>query len=102
MPCRDLDDCPLCNDDSTAKNKEIQFLTASLCAILNAIRDNPTDMVGYYLQKADWEKAGVERKEFEAWWKKHKKRDIERHRKEVRMSALAKLTAEEKEVLGVK
>lgn len=118
MPCRDYyDDHPeeyFRDVTEPALRKQISFAESALCLALNTmeqllkgikhdfddhVKTNPLDIM-------DFEEAGITRTDLEKWWTKHKKLDA-RHReqerlKNVRAAALAKLTDEEKKVLGVK
>lgn len=124
MPCRDYyDDHPeeyfgpqLKDKDRQIDNlkQQVSFSESALCLALNTmeqllkgikhdfddgIKTNPLDIM-------EFEEAGITRTDLEKWWTKHKKLDA-RHReqerlKKVKDAALAKLTDEEKKVLGVK
>jgi hypothetical protein len=88
----------------------IEDFEAVLCGILTAadkgILIGRSDSL---LDVVDWREAGVDRKLVDSWWKKHKREDelrrkkeaAERQRAALAQSALAKLTAEEKAALGL-
>jgi hypothetical protein len=65
--------------------EKVHFLTAQLCWAMNEV-----DNYG----------ASAVPAELERWWKEHKMLD-ERRRQEVKKAALAKLTPEERELLGL-
>ena len=121
MPYRDFyDDHPQAyfrDVKEPALKKQISFAESALCLTLRMFQEfmegvkhdyddraktNPLDIMG----DEDFADAGITRKELEKWWKNHKKLDA-KHReaerlKKLKESALAKLTDEEKKVLGVK
>jgi len=105
MPCRD----EYADREMELKEaKKAAMIEASLCGILRVL-DVPYDKEKI-LELVDWKEAGVTRKEFETWWMGHRRKDQlrkmaeeEAKRKEdVKAKALAKLTPEERELLGVK
>jgi hypothetical protein len=59
--------------------------------------------------KINWKEAGITRKQFEAWWERHKKRDAKRKAAEDARraetedanKALSKLSKRERELLGL-
>jgi hypothetical protein len=104
MPCRDggWDDSEL--GWRRAKEK-IAFLEASLCAALTALQKfswSPFDRI-------DYEEAGIKKEELTGWWLNHKREDAARRKKEekekekqdLKVSALSKLTEEERKALGL-
>lgn len=117
MPCRDYyDDHPEAyfrNVTEPALKKQISFAESALCLTLNTMEQflkgiknefddevatNPLDIL-------EFKEAGITRKELEDWWTQHKALDVA-HReterlKKVRSAALAKLSVEERKVLGV-
>lgn len=121
MPCRDYyDDNPSAYyaDTIAGLKKQVSFAESALCLALNTfeqvltnfkaefdinIKTNPLDVMVI-------EEAGIKRDELETWWTRHKILDA-KHRAEeeararehrIRNQALAKLSAEEKKVLGIK
>ena len=110
MPCRDYyDDHPGAYYADTIKGlqKQVSFAESALCAALRTIEGDygidPADVI-------DCKDAGIKTKELSDWFKAHKELDA-KHRAqeaekkrvaELKKSALSKLTAEEKKVLGVK
>ena len=112
MPCRDWtveDEWRLKERD--AKDKEMLMLRASLCALLTKMEANmPKKTFGQWLDAVDWEEAGVTKRELMTWWEDHKEQDRVRRERmaeqlreiKLRKEALAKLTPEEKKVLGIK
>ena len=89
---------------------DIDQFEASLCAVftvLEAMNDAGLDQL---LDKVDWKEAGVKRGHVEAWWKRHKREDEDRRKREaaekrkaeLRKIALGKLTPEELDVLGIR
>ena len=108
MPCRsdgwDMPETPKRN------GLDIDQFEASLCAVftvLEAMNDAGLDQL---LDKVDWKEAGVKRGHVEAWWKRHKREDEDRRKREaaekrkaeLRKIALGKLTPEELDVLGIR
>lgn len=96
MPCYTPDYGP--TDAEILERK----IPAVLCAILRAHGPSVLDGV-------DWKEAGVSHAEFSKWWKCHEQEDAERRRREAeyqtvrtkRADALAKLTPEERAIIGV-
>lgn len=91
---------------------QLEEREAMLCAVFGLL-DNGfeshgiTFYLGAVLERVDWREAGVTRYDTENWWEDHKERDRERrHQEELakerrRQEILARLTAEEREILGV-
>ena len=119
MPCRDYyDDHPQAYyaDTTRALQEQVSFAESALCQTLAALERavlvgvDPLDMI-------DYKEAGITRAQLEKWWIKHKELDA-RHRAEEtakkkaaaekkekarkKKAILAKLTDEEKAILGVK
>jgi len=107
MPCED--------DWLDEELAERSMLSASLCAILSTIEDQT--VLKSFFDRIDWMEAGVARGELERWWKEHKAEDARRRKAEAkrrkraeergqsqlaRETALAKLTAAERKLLGVR
>jgi hypothetical protein len=119
MPCRDYyDDHPqqYYADTVAGLKKQISFAESALCAALNALEhvDSLVETVapkqGDFYDWLAFEGAGIKKKEVVEWHTQHKILDA-KHRAEedarareyrIRNSALAKLSAEERKVLGVK
>lgn len=103
MPCRGPDeDYPRVSPERLTELLNVESLC---CAI---VRVYPYMFA--YLCPDDWSKAGVTRGWAEAWWKKHLALDVERRKQEEhqreqeakRAAALAKLSQEERDLLGIK
>ena len=116
MPCRDYyDDHPeqyFKDVTELALKKQISFAESALCAALAALEhvDSLVETVspkkGDFYNWIHFEKAGITKTQLVKWHKDHKKLD-EKHREQERLkklkeTALAKLTEEERKVLGVK
>lgn len=79
-------------------------MPAVLCGLVSVIG---LDAV---LATVDWKEAGVSQGEFREWWAMHQRQDAQRRareadqkrRQELRAQAEAKLTPEERAVLGIK
>ena len=116
MPCRDYyDDHPeqyFKDVTKPALKKQISFAESALCQtlkdferVLHTIQYNVPGLFINPLDHINYAEAGITRKELEQWWKQHKMLDA-KHReaerlKKLRESALAKLSEEERKVLGV-
>lgn len=108
MPCRDeMAEA----QDRKRDYQELAFLRAGLCAVLTVMEKNMKKKTfAQYIDCIDWKEAGVTKREFLGWWEDHKEKDrkrlaaMEKQLKEIkiRKEALAKLTDEEKKILGVK
>lgn len=115
MPCRDYyDDHPeqyFKDVTEPALKKQVSFAESALCQTLVALEK----AIGVYneehgtnhqvLDLIDYAEAGIKRSDLEVWWKNHQELD-NRHREEERLkkvkkAALAKLSAEERKVLGI-
>lgn len=106
MPCRDYyDDHPEQYYADTVRDlrKQISFAESALCAALRHIeKAYDADPVNYI----DCDDAGIKQSELRSWYKKHKELDT-KHRaaerkRQQRKEILAKLTPEERKILGVK
>ena len=106
MPCRDW----TVEDEWRMKGSvEKAMLSASLCAILTLLEKDP-DGFALMLKKIKWKEAGVSKRELMRWWEDHKEKDVKRRERmaeqlkeiKIRKDALAKLTPEEKKILGIK
>ena len=131
MPCRDYyDDHPEAFYGEQLADKEaeierlkerISFAESALCGVLRTFEDNAMPYPDYLWTVIDYKGAGISRKELEKWFAKHKaldekikKQEIERiirereqaeRQKQItkkRDAALAKLTPEERKLLGIK
>ena len=115
MPCRDFyDDHPqqyFKDVTEPALKKQISFAESALCAALGTIEKmlikQGSGDFGYrdVYEAIDYKEAGITEVDLRTWHKNHKKLD-KKHREEekrkLKASALAKLTPEEREALGVK
>jgi hypothetical protein len=116
MPCRDFyDDHPSAYYESEVSGlrRQVSFAESVLCQTLAALEKavgNPLDLI-------DYREAGVTRSELEKWWKNHKALDAKHRAEEAakkkeaaekrakakkRKELLAKMSDEEKEILGLK
>jgi hypothetical protein len=111
MPCRDGGAYDR-EDEYQRKldKKKIAFLEASLCATLTACENMKNYMRNDFswslFDWIDYEKAGIKKEELTGWWLKHKREDAARRKKEkekqdLKVSALSKLTEEERKALGL-
>ena len=116
MPCRDYyDDHPedyFRDVTEPALKRQISFAESALCAALTALEhvDSLVETVapkqGDFYDWLNFKEAGITKAQLVKWHKEHKKLDA-LHREQERLkklkeSALAKLTDEERKVLGVK
>jgi len=116
MPCRDdRDDSSYGNASSYGEReinrrfKEGELTKAVLCAVLTTLERDGVLPFNPNSFGIDWKEAGVTQKEAAAWWKKHKEKDAVRRlaeaaeaaKERVRVAALAKLTSDERKVLGL-
>lgn len=97
-----------------AHRAQLEKLEAAFCAVLTKMeRDN---LFATVLSDIDWKEAGVSRKFFDTWWKQHKAYDEQRRkraaelllqnaekeaRKKQKEAILAKLSPEERKILGL-
>jgi hypothetical protein len=106
MPCYDAD--PRDPTISQSRLDILQGTEATLCAI-SAVLER-SDQLKAVLDQVDWKEAGVKRYQFESWWATHKAEDELRRtaeqaaaeRKRKISAARAKLTPEERQLLGLK
>lgn len=100
MPCRDYyTDGQYDNSESKALKSRLDKVTRILCKVLKELENSP-EMTAILL-KSD--------KEFQNWYTAHKKADEEerkriaekKRREAVKKAAMAKLSAEEREILGI-
>ena len=116
MPCRDYyDDHPQAyfkDVTEPALKKQISFAESALCQALVALKhvDSLVETVspkkGDFYDWINFKEAGITKAQLVKWHKDHKALD-DKHReaervKKVKEAALAKLTDEERKVLGVK
>ena len=116
MPCRDYyDDHPdqfFKDVTEPALKKQISFAESALCQVLAALEHVDSLVPAVSPKTGEWydwinfKEAGITKKELVAWHRNHKKIDeklrTEQKEKKLRESALAKLTEQEKIVLGLK
>lgn len=69
-------------------------LEAALCAVMTACEHRNINPILWI----DYKESGITRDKLESWWEDHKQKDKDRRIKE---NALAKLSAEERKVLGI-
>lgn len=116
MPCRDYyDDHPeqyFKDVTEPALKKQISFAESVLCQALTALQHVDTLVETVSPKKGDFydwinfKEAGITKAQLVKWHKEHKKLDTE-HReqerlKQLKAAALAKLSEEERKVLGIK
>lgn len=105
MPCRDGGAYDSPEYQRKLDKEKIAFLEASLCASLTALQKfswSPFDRI-------DYEEAGIKKEKLMWWWLNHKREDAARRKKEekekekqdLKVSALSKLTEEERKALGL-
>ncbi len=110
MPCRDYyDDHPEAyfrDVTEPALKARISFAESALCQVLTAycsyVDDSGTGADAFNL--INYAEAGITKKELKKWWDEHRARDAKIKAEKVsqlKESALAKLTAEEKKALGL-
>jgi hypothetical protein len=102
MPCRDEWYTP------PEPYETYDFMEAALCGVFTELvkRKQFVDVV----ESMDFAEMGVDKHDLLVWWKAHQKKDAARRKKEaeekrkaeLREQALAKLTSEERKVLGIK
>jgi hypothetical protein len=108
MPCRD----DYTADDYRVRTSNLQKkhdqLTRFLCTVLHTLEEE--NELGHFAELFNYKEGGITREELFAWWKEHKeedarRKDAERKAREIqerRAAALAKLSKEERKLLGVK
>lgn len=115
MPCRSDDFQP--SPEVTYNGLTGAKLEAALCGVLTVLDSrsrvgatpNVGNLIGNIFNEVDWIEAGVTKGEVVQWWMRHKKADDARKEQEsrdrlayaARASALAKLTPEERKLLGL-
>lgn len=112
MPCRDYyDDHPEAyfrDVTEPALKKQISFAESALCAALSALERANNGSVNPAPSALDWmdfAAAGITQKELVQWRKTHMELDKKHRAEEARKlkeRALAKLTPEERQALGIK
>lgn len=116
MPCNDWGGGPgphVVYRDLEIHGLRIKDFQALLCGSFTLAEKTGT--LDDLLDKMDWKEVGVSRKTTLEWWEKHKKEDelrrkeeahiahlkkIERERSKKRREILARLSPEEKDILG--
>lgn len=113
MPCRDYyDDHPeqYYAAEVEGLKKQISFAESALCQTLAALEKVDKEVGGpdggSFYDWIDFAEAGITKQDLKKWHKEHKVLDA-KHRaeeaaKNLRATALAKLTPEERKALGVK
>lgn len=91
--------------------KKVTFLESALYIVINGLRecDKQLDLVSFpdYFRWVDFKDSGITRKELEDWYslnynlKEVNKINEQKRKDTIRKIALMKLTAEEKEILGI-
>ena len=110
MPCYDdrgRDDWKALLDEAEELRKvanKADKLAGMLCMVLTTLEEE--NELGHFKELFDYKGSGITREELMVWWREHKAEDcVRRERERVeakRQAALAKLTPEECELLGVK
>ena len=109
MPCRDGGAYDSPEYQRKLDKEKIAFLEASLCASLTAFENMKNYMSNDPFDWIDYEEAGIEKKKLMDWWGNHKNKDYIRRQQEaaekvkqdLKVSALSKLTEEERKALGL-
>lgn len=106
MPCRDVELTPAeINSLNAERQARLDFLTSKLCALLEMITsNNPNWDIDYMKWFIDNDT------DLSDWWEEHRQLDARRKAAEaaanrvaaIKRVALAKLTPEEKNLLGLK
>jgi hypothetical protein len=110
MPCMDggpsAHEVKMRDQAAAAAKRQTQMIEASLCAIVSAIDKQSIEIRQAVFGSVDWQEAGVTVREFDNWLHNHRAKDAERRKAEeeakARAALLARLTDEEKRLLGVK
>lgn len=118
MPCR-YDPSPeeerQAREKATKKTvapyiKKLDLLTKLLCEAMRIVAHNQHFTLVDETPAVTTDASEVERRiiphpvlsnELQAWWKKHQAEDDKRQKEELRTSALAKLTSDERKALGL-
>jgi len=100
------------------QGRQIAELEAMLCGVLTMLSNSPLSLddnkgrpqmasLEHLLNKVDWNEVGITQESLMAWWAEHKAEDARRKAAEQvilavkRRKALAKLTPEERALLGI-
>ena len=116
MPCRDYyDDHPeqyFRDVTQPALKKQISFAESALCAALTALQhvDSQVETIspkkGDFYDWLNFKEAGITKKELVTWHKNHQELDVKHRAAEAievkKQAALAKLSPEERKILGIK
>lgn len=107
MPCRDFyDEHPeqyFRDVTEPALKARIAFAESALCAALTALRYHSEDRGRHefdFFDHINYKSAGINKEELKKWYKEHRERDL-RIAEEKKQAALAKLTKEDREILGL-
>ena len=103
-----------CNDNygtylEDQAQKELAVVGPALCAVLSKLFEEQDLLMEGFLNRINWKEAGVKKGTVLKWWAEHKKKDAARRQLEetVRIevakkdAALAKLTKDDREALGL-
>jgi hypothetical protein len=109
MPCRDGGAYDSPEYQRKLDKEKIAFLEASLCAALTAFENMKNYMSNDPFDWIDYEEAGIKKEELTGWWNNHlhedaarrKKEEKEKEKQDLKVSALSKLTEEERKALGL-
>lgn len=104
MPCLD----PGAVVTTYGEQRALKEREAILCAVLTVLEKSKT--LTEVLNKIDYKEGGFTRTCVENWWSEHKSADLKRRERErqkretekKRKAARAKLTVEERKLLGIK
>ena len=94
------------------QDRQIAELEAMMCGVFTLLDDGFTSHgITFYLpavlDRVNWQETGTTRMWTDEWWEDHKERDAERRAEEARQlerrrqEILARLTEEEREILGL-
>ena len=108
MPCYDSRDRDEPIEELMKINRRLDKVAGMLCMVLTTLEEE--NEIGHFKELFDYKGSGINREEFVKWWQEHKAEDCVRRerervvieRQEKKRIALAKLTPEECELLGVK
>ena len=89
--------------------EKIKFLESCLCAVLTSIGKQQSNIERKLLKDIDWEEAGISEADLIRWWRDHQyadscRKELEKKKQrqnELKTSGINKLTAEEREALGL-
>lgn len=101
-----------CNDGGYPGSTRVEYVehgnqTSRLCAVFTVLEHR--GLLQSVLDACDWKEAGVSKASTLDWWARHKEQDYQRRvhekaeatRKAKKKEILAKLSPEEKKILGV-